>query len=182
MGRHVFVGDRVLIFQSIEGGPVELQDRVHLVGDITIQTGQGGSVKIGSDTYIQPRCQFSAYLAPIEIGCGVQIAPACAFYPYDHGFAPGELIRHQPLNTKGGIVVDDDALLGYGVIVLSGVRIGKGAVIGAGSVVTRDVPDGAIAAGVPCRIMRMRSDPAQKGVAPSSKRSFHGRRTQDHED
>jgi acetyltransferase-like isoleucine patch superfamily enzyme len=158
LGSHVFIGDRVVIFQSFGGGFVELNDRVHLVGDIYIETGQGGSLKIGNDTYIQPRCQFSAYLASIEIGCGVQIAPNCAFYPYDHGCAPGELISKQPLKTKGAIIIDDDALLGYGVIVLSGVRIGKGAVIGAGSVVTRDVPDGAIAAGVPARVMKVRSD------------------------
>jgi len=66
------------------------------------------------------------------------------------------------LSTKGPILIDDDALLGYGVIVLSGVRIGKGAVIGAGSVVTSDVPDGAIAAGVPASIIKMRSDSVRK--------------------
>jgi acetyltransferase-like isoleucine patch superfamily enzyme len=92
------------------------------------------------------------------IGCGVQIAPNCAFYSYDHSFAPDKLISEQPLKTKGGIIIDDDAWLGFGVIVLDGVRIGKGAVIGAGSVMTQDVPDGAIAVGVPARIVKMRSD------------------------
>jgi acetyltransferase-like isoleucine patch superfamily enzyme len=162
VGANIFIGDRVVIHRSSNGGSVELGDRVHLVEDIYIQTGQGGSLKIGSDTYIQPRCQFSAYLNQIEIGCGVQIAPNCAFYPYDHGYAPGELISKQPLKTKGPIIIDDDALLGYCVIVLSGVRIGKGAIIGAGSVVTRDIPDGAIAAGVPASIKKMRSDLAKK--------------------
>ena len=162
VGANIFIGDRVLIHQSSNGGSVELGDRVHLVEDIHILTGLGGSLKVGNDTYIQPRCQFTAYLTQIEIGCGVQIAPNCAFYPYDHGCAPGELISKQPLKTKGPIIIDDDALLGYGVIVLSGVRIGKGAIIGAGSVVTRDIPDGAIAAGVPASIIKMRSDLTKK--------------------
>ena len=60
--------------------------------------------------------------------------------------------------SGGDIVIDDDALLGVAVIVLDKVRIGKGAVIGAGSVVTRDVPDGAIATGVPARVVKMRSE------------------------
>lgn len=46
--------------------------------------------------------------------------------------------------------------MGVGVIVLSGVRIGKGAVVGAGSVVTQDVPDGTIAAGIPARVVKIR--------------------------
>ena len=69
-----------------------------------------------------------------------------------------EPIRSQPLQTKGGIVIEDDVWLGFGVIVLDGVRIGKGAVIGAGSVVTKDIPEGAIAAGIPARVIKMRSD------------------------
>lgn len=156
-GTNVFIGDRVTIYQVDQSGPVELGDRVSLHNDICVETGNGGSLKIGSDTHIQPRCQFSAYKAPIQIGSGVQIAPNCAFYPYDHGIAPGTMIKQQPLQTKGGIVIEDDAWLGYGVIVLDGVRIGKGAVVGAGAVVTRDIPDGAIAVGVPARAVGMRS-------------------------
>jgi acetyltransferase-like isoleucine patch superfamily enzyme len=158
LGTRVFIGERVVIFQDQNGGSVELGNSVQLYGDTYIQTGQGGSVKIGDRTTVQPRCQLSAYKGPIEIGCDVQIAPNCAFYPYDHTFAPGELIRKQPVTTKGGIFIEDDVWLGFGVIVLDGVRIGKGAVIGAGSVVTRNIPDGAIAVGVPARVVRMRSD------------------------
>lgn len=167
LGANVFIGDQVIIYQAHKGsGPVELGDRVHLHRDIIVETGLGGSLIVGADTHIQPRCQFSAYEAPIRIGCDVQIAPYCAFYPYNHGFAPDELIRKQPLQTKGGIVIDDDAWLGVGVIVLDGVRVGKGAVIGAGAVVAEDIPDGAIAAGVPARVVKMRSDLAEPATAP----------------
>lgn len=158
LSKHVFIGDRVVIFNHGDGGRVELGDRVHIYGDTHIQTGKGGSVKIGQDTHIHPRCQFSAFMASIDIGKNVQIASGCAFYPYDHRALAGELIMNQPLTTRGDIKVDQDAWLGFGVIVLSGVRIGEGAVIGAGSVVTRNIPDGAIAMGVPARVVKMRSD------------------------
>ena len=157
LGEQVYIDDRVLIYQDRDGGDVELGKGVHLHRDTIIQTGYGGSVKIGENTYIQPRCQFSAYMAAIDIGANVQIAPNCAFYPYDHGIAAAEPISKQPLQTKGGIVIEDDAWLGVGVLVLDGVRIGKGAVVGAGAVVSRDVPDGAIAVGVPARVVGMRS-------------------------
>ncbi len=62
----------------------------------------------------------------------------------------------QPIETKGGIVIADNVWLGFGVIVLDGVRIGNGAVIGAGAVVNHDIPDNAIAVGVPARIIKMR--------------------------
>jgi acetyltransferase-like isoleucine patch superfamily enzyme len=158
LGANIFIGDRVVIFQNTNGGSVELAERVHLYSDICIEIGDGGSLRIGPDTHIQPRCQFSAYKGPIQIGRSVQIAPNCAFYPYGHSVAPGELIKNQPLQTKGGIIIDDDAWLGFGVVVLDGVRIGKGAVVGAGAVVTCDVPDGAIAVGVPARVVNMRTN------------------------
>ncbi|MDJ0691598.1 MAG: DapH/DapD/GlmU-related protein [Xenococcaceae cyanobacterium MO_188.B32] len=158
LGANVFLGDGVTIFEERNGGSVKLGDRVHLHNDTCIQTGDGGSLKIGSDTHIQPRCQFSAYQASIQIGCGVQIAPNCAFYSDDYGIVPGEAIKYQPLQTKRGIIVEDDAWLGHGAVVLDGVRIGKGAVIGSGTVVNRDIPDGAIAVGVPAHIIPMRSN------------------------
>jgi acetyltransferase-like isoleucine patch superfamily enzyme len=153
LGQNIFIGDGVIIYQAREGGSVRIgkKSKIHL-GTI-IETGDGGRLTIGADTHIQPRCQFSAYLGSIFIGSGVQIAPYCAFYPYDHSFYEDKKIKEQSLQTKGDIIVEDDALLGVGVMVTDNVRIGKGAVIGAGSVVTRDIPDGYIAAGNPAQVM-----------------------------
>jgi acetyltransferase-like isoleucine patch superfamily enzyme len=158
----VFVGDQVVIYQAKNGGAVNIGkgSKIHL-GTI-IETGRRGSLTIGSDSHIQPRCQFSAYVGSIIIGDGVQIAPYSAFYPYNHEFAPGKPIKGQPLQSKGGIVIDDDAWLGVGVIVLDGVRIGKSAVIGAGAVVNRDVPDRTIVAGVPARVLKYQTELAAK--------------------
>jgi acetyltransferase-like isoleucine patch superfamily enzyme len=97
-------------------------------------------------------------MGSINIGQGVQLAPNCALYSYNHCFEPHKPIREQPLHTKGGINIGDEAWLGVGAIVLDGVRIGKGAVIAAGSIVTQDVPDSAVAAGVPAHVVKMRSD------------------------
>lgn len=158
LGPNVFIDDGVIIFKDEDGGPVELSKGVHLHRDVIVQTGQNGSVTIGNDTHIQPRCLFSAFKAPIRIGALCEIAPNCAFYPYDHGYKPGEPIRNQPLQTKGGIVIEDDVWLGFGVIVLDGVKIERGAVIAAGAVVTKDIPEDAIAAGIPARVIKMRSE------------------------
>lgn len=160
-GKNIFLGDRVIIHKEKGGGPVKFGNGIHIHNDTIIETGAGGSLIIDDDTHIQPRCQFSAYLSVVKIGCGVEIAPNCAFYPYNHGFKPDESIARQPLETKGGITIDDNSWIGFGVIVLDGVHIGKGAVIGAGSVVTKSIPDGAIAAGVPARVIRMRTDSAK---------------------
>ncbi len=162
-GPNVFIGDRVIIYQDDKDeGSVEFGERVHIYGETFIQTGSGGSLKIGDNSHIHPRCQINAYKSNIYIGSEVQIAPNCAFYPYNHGIAPGKLIQEQPIESKGDIVIEDDTWLGFGVIVLDGVHIGKGAVVGAGSVVSRDIPDGAIAVGVPARVVKMRDNTLKK--------------------
>lgn len=156
LGRHVFLGDRVTLFGRSAEERVILGDDVFINQDTLIETGHGGSLAIGHRTTVQPRCQFSAYQGSIHIGEDVQIAPACAFYPYNHSMSADIPMKQQPLVSKGGIRIDDDVWLGYGVIVLDGVHIGKGAVIGAGSVVNRDIPAGTIAAGVPARVIKDR--------------------------
>lgn len=60
--------------------------------------------------------------------------------------------------SKGHIVIKDDVWIGYNSLILSGVEIGQGAVIAAGSVVTKDIPPYAIAAGVPARVIKYRFD------------------------
>lgn len=161
ISKNVYIGDRVVIYQAAKGGSVKIGERTHLHQEIIIETGAGGEIVIGDDTHIQPRCQFSAYKGNIEIGSDVQIAPFCAFYPYNHEFYSNKLIREQSLTTKGGIVIEDDALLGVGAIVLDGVRIGKGAVIGAGSVVNHDIPKHSVAVGLPAQVIKTRKDTPQ---------------------
>lgn len=156
LGRHVLIDDRVTIYKSAGGGPVEVGDNVRIYRDTIIQTGKDGYVKLAPNLAIQPRCQFSAYKAGIEIKKDAQIAPNCAFYPYNHGFSAGELICKQPLSSKGGIIVEEDAWLGFGAIILDGVTIGKGAIVGAGSVVTKSIPDDSVASGNPAKIIGTR--------------------------
>jgi acetyltransferase-like isoleucine patch superfamily enzyme len=160
IGKNVYISDRVILFQAmyrgIKGGEIVIGDNVRILRDTVIETGQGGSIAIGDGTWIHPRCQINAYMSSIEIGNKVDIAPNCSFYCYDHGIKTGKWIREQPLTSKGPIIIEDEAWLGTGVIVLSGVHIGKGSVIGAGSVVTGDIPANCIACGSPAKIIRDR--------------------------
>jgi acetyltransferase-like isoleucine patch superfamily enzyme len=175
LGPHIFIGDRVLIYQVDDStGAVTLGRRVRLHQEVIIETGVGGSLIIGEESNIQPRCQLSAYQGTIHIGTGVMLAPYCALYPYDHGILPGMSIREQPVRSRGGIVIGDEAWLGVGVIVLDGVRIGAGAVVGAGSVVAHDVPDGAVAQGVPARVVMLRSELAPGTLLEQGGLSFRG--------
>jgi acetyltransferase-like isoleucine patch superfamily enzyme len=72
------------------------------------------------------------------------------FHPLDP-----ERRRNDPLDgATRPVVIEDDVFIGMNSLILKGVRLGKGCVIGAGSVVTHDVPAGAVAAGNPARIIR----------------------------
>jgi len=156
-GSHTYIGSRVTVYRAPDGGKIHLEDGVFLNDGIRLETAQGGRIRIGAGTHIQPECQLSAYVGEIRIGKRVQIAPRCAFYPYNHSMNAGKSMMEQPLVSKGCIEVQDEAWLGYGAIVLDGVTIGKGAVVGAGSVVKDDVPEGAICAGVPAKVIGTRS-------------------------
>lgn len=145
-------------YRTRDGGYVELRDGVALYGDTIIETIANGNVIIGEETHIQPRCQLTAAKASIIIGKRVEIAVNCSFFPFNHAMIDGERIRELPLVSRGDIVIDDDVWLGAGVIVLDSVHIGEGAAIGAGAVVTRDIPANAIAAGVPAKVVQMRSE------------------------
>ena len=142
LGEHIFIGDRVKIFCESEAEAVELGEGVYLHEDTCIHTDAGGSLKIGADTHIQARCQIIARGLKIYIGSGVQIASSCGFYPGDR---------------SGDIAIEDDVWIGHGATILGGIRIGKGAVIGSGAVVEGDIPDGAIAVGIPARAIGRRN-------------------------
>lgn len=156
VGRQVFIADRAIIYKAADGGRVTLAPNVNILRDCVLETGQGGTITVGADTYLHPRCQVMAYKGSVSIGEHVAVAPGCAFYAYNHGTRPDQLIKQQPLHTRGGIIVGDGAWIGFGVIVLDGVTIGDGAIIGAGAVVTDDIPENAIAVGNPARVVARR--------------------------
>ena len=157
-GRDVFIDDHCVVYSSDADCSLTIGAHVSIYRGTMIHLGPGGHVDIGADTHIQNDCQITA-VGRVTIGSQVQMAPRCALYPYTHRFDDLKIpIKDQPLATKGGIVLEDDVWLGFGVVVLDGVTIGKGAVIGAGAVVTKDVSAGAIAAGIPARVIGRRGD------------------------
>lgn len=161
LGPNVFIDDGTVLFQGDDGGPIEIGAGVIICRGTIIETSKGGSVVLGKKTSILPHGFLSAAQASIRIGSGVGVGPYCAFYPHDHGTLEGQDISGQALAIKGDICVEDGVWLGHGVTVLSGVNIGKGAVIGAGSTVAGDVPDGAIAWGVPAKVFMKRKKPIE---------------------
>lgn len=178
LGLNVYIDKGVQVSQAADGGPVKVGDRVRLFEDTHIIVGAGGGLSIGANSHIQRGCQIESYKAPIQIGSGVWIAARCALLSFDHGISPDQHYADQELTSKGPIIIENNVWLGYRVIVLSGVRIGEGAVIGAGSIVTKDVPAGAIAVGVPARVVRMRAysrpsdGPVAEGVQLNSDSDF----------
>jgi len=157
LGDNCFIGDRVVLYERRGGGAITFGNRVEINRDTLIETGIGGFIKIGDHSSIHPGGILFAYIEPIIIGAGVMIASNCCLYSYDHAVAPHDSIRNQAPVSKGPIVIGDEAWLAAGCVVMSGVSIGNGAVIGAGSIVTHDIPENAIAAGVPARVFKMRN-------------------------
>jgi acetyltransferase-like isoleucine patch superfamily enzyme len=157
IGAHCFIDDYVTIFGHPDGGKIVLGDGVHVYRGCIIEVGAGGNVIIGPHTHIQSNCNIKGFLRDTRIGAHVQIAPGCAFSPYEHGFSdPRRPMREQPVTSRGDIVVGDDVWFGLGVKVLDGVTIGDGAILGANAVATRDIPALSIAVGAPARVVGRR--------------------------
>jgi acetyltransferase-like isoleucine patch superfamily enzyme len=111
---------------------------------------------IGAGTYVNRYTIFDGH-EHLEIGRKCMIGPNCYITDGDHSTEPGRSVQEQPMHTAP-VIIEDEVWIGSRVVVLPGVRIGKGAVIGAGSIVTRSIPSNAIAFGVPARVMRMRDE------------------------
>jgi maltose O-acetyltransferase len=140
----------------------QVEDRRRILKDLL---GAGGDTvwmqppfycDYGANIHLGTRVFFNFSCIVLDV-CKVQIGDYTLFgpgvqiltplHPLDH-----ELRRKQELGKP--IEIGSDVWVGGGALILAGVRIGSRAVIGAGSVVTRDVPEGVLAAGNPCRVIR----------------------------
>lgn len=111
----------------------------------------GYNIHVGDGFYANNNCNILDG-ARVTFGDHVFIGPYCVFTTAGHPFDAEE--RNQGIEYAKPITVGNNVWIGARVCVLPGVTIGDNAVIGAGSVVTRDVPAGVLAAGSPCRVIR----------------------------
>jgi len=114
--------------------------------------GGDGDILIGDHCYIN--CGTTIYSGSgVTLGNYVLIAPGCVIAPANHGFERRDIpIRHQSfMASRGGVCVEDDVWVGANSTLLDGARIGKGAIIAAGAVVTGTVESYAIYGGTPAR-------------------------------
>jgi acetyltransferase-like isoleucine patch superfamily enzyme len=161
------------------GSPCHLADtcKISLVGGGTITIGRhfgiadhamlltyGGDIRIGDNVSIQIGCIVYGHFG-VTIGSKVSIAAQTVIIPANHNFESIDTpIKHQGVSGQG-IVICDDVWIGAGCKIMDGVTIGKGCVVGAGSVVTQSIPDSALAAGVPARVIKMRGEKPSGGQA-----------------
>jgi acetyltransferase-like isoleucine patch superfamily enzyme len=119
-----------------------------------------GVISIGAKTVLGQECTVSAY-QHVSIGRECVIADRVMLIDFDHGVVDVE----QPIRLQGiykrDVRVGNNVWIGYGACVLRGVTVGDNAVIGTNAVVTREVPDNAVVAGVPARVIRMRDQPTR---------------------
>jgi acetyltransferase-like isoleucine patch superfamily enzyme len=157
LGDQVAIDDYVLLDAGGLGeSSVHLGDQVIVSRNCVIQ-GKSGPLTIGARTDIGCNTVITTPAAGIEIGRAVLIAGNCYIggsrYIADRLDLP---LIDQGIYSKGPVIIEDGCWLGAGVTVLDGVRIGKGAIVGAGAVVTRDLPDYAVATGIPARVVQIR--------------------------
>jgi acetyltransferase-like isoleucine patch superfamily enzyme len=112
-------------------------------------------IRIGAGTYINRYTMLDASEL-LEIGSNCAIGPGCYLTDHDHGLDPSLTPLSQPL-INAPTRLGNEVWLGAHVVVLKGLTIGDRAVIGAGSVVTKDIPANAVALGVPARVVRIRT-------------------------
>lgn len=117
----------------------------------TFRCDVGTPISIGAGTFINYDC-IMLDTAPITIGADCQIATRVQLLTATHPIEPAP--RRAGWESGLPIVVGDNVWLGGGVIVCPGVTIGDDTVVGAGAVVTRDLPAGVVAVGNPARVLR----------------------------
>jgi len=142
------------------GGEIRFGENCKVADGAVVQ----GLVTFGDNCSVQSYTILTGYgtvddpSGQIRIGDGVRIAPHAMLIAANHNFEDADRPIHVQGLTPAPITIEDDIWLGGRVNVTAGATIGRGSVIGAGAVVTRDVPEFSIAVGVPAKVVGHRGE------------------------
>ena len=153
--RRITLGNRVFIGQYayLDGQTsfLRLGDDVHIARFVTLRAGERG-ITLHDNVGINMRCYIDGN-GGVEVGSHTLFSPGVHCISGNHIFDDRETpIKYQG-TAYGKITIGEDCWLGTNVVVLPGVTIGRGAVVGAGAVVTKDIPPFAIALGIPAKVV-----------------------------
>ncbi len=152
LGQNVIFESGVLVFHPQN---IRLGNNVY-VGHQTILKGyHKNHLVIGDNTWIGQQC-FIHSAGGVTIGRNVGIGPGVKILSSHHEEEGIEVPILASRLAFAEVTIGDDCDLGVGTIILPGVQVGRGVQVGAGAVVTKDVPDYAVIAGVPARVLRFR--------------------------
>lgn len=149
-------------YENINLLEMERHASIHDFTTISVMNDYNTGVKnarmiIGDNSYIGEGCNLRAGGGVLKIGRQCSISQNITIVVSNHQHKRGEYIKNQPWTTHNNfVVIEDDVWIGANSVVLPGVTIGKGAIVGAGSVVTKDVPPYAIVVGNPARVIKYR--------------------------
>ncbi len=131
LGKNIGFGLYAQIYASGDGSEeITIDDDVHLNSNVMINADLGGSIRIGKHCMIGPNVVLRTS---------------------DHAFSDIDALMIEQGHTSGTIVIEDNVWIGSNAVLTGNICIGTGAIVGAGAVVTRDVPPFAIVAGVPAK-------------------------------
>ena len=154
INNRVFIGENCWISAGSIRGEITFGDDSFIAHSCTL-TAQGGSIQIGKHVHVS-RSTYINGIGDIEIGDDTLIGPNVVMISGNHPFDRVDIpIRLQGVQ-KAKITIGKDVWLSANTTIVPGVTIGDGCVIGAGAVVTKDIPPYSIAAGVPARVVNKR--------------------------
>jgi acetyltransferase-like isoleucine patch superfamily enzyme len=140
--------------RNCEGGRIRIGENCE-IHPYSMILNYGGDIDIGDNCSLNPFAIVYGY-GRVRLGNGVRIASHTVIIPSSHIVSEDGKPIHESGVTGVGIEIGDNVWLGTGVVILDGVRVGNNSVIGAGSVVTKSVPDNTTVAGVPARTIAQR--------------------------
>jgi acetyltransferase-like isoleucine patch superfamily enzyme len=142
------------VVEMLADGRLEIGEQVMFEPGVWLTAPAPGRIRIGAGSFLNQNVMVAA-MGLVEIGAHCMLANGCMVTDANHRFDdPSKPVPWQGFTSKGPTRIGDNVWCGAHVVVTSGVTIGERCVIGAGSVVTEDIPPFSVAAGSPAKVIR----------------------------